>query len=114
MRRIAVLGALALVAVGLGATAAGGAGEAASRPSLEVQSTDPFRVRGEDFRPHEAVRVTATLDGETTVVSRRAGPRGRFWAKFPADTCTATVTARGERGSRASVSFAHVTCRPTS
>jgi hypothetical protein len=71
-------------------------------------------VRGEAFRPYELVRVTAEIDGKTTAVSRRAGRRGRFWAMFPGDACTATVDAVGARGSKASLSFAHVMCRPTS
>ena len=57
--------------------------------------------------------MTGKLDGATIWMSRRAGPGGRFWALLPDDVCTVTVEAQGERGSRASLSFAHVTCRPT-
>ena len=106
--RVVLVGLLAVVILGA-ASAAG-----ASRPTLDVQTDDPFRVRGEAFRPFELVRVTAEIDGRTNAVSRRAGRRGRFWAMFPGDVCTATVSAVGSRWSKASVSFAHVTCRPTS
>lgn len=102
MRRVVVIGALALLTVGFGGSAA--------RPSLEIQSTDPFRIRGEDFRAYEAVRVTAEIDGETTVASRRAGRRGRFWVTYAEDACTARVKAVGKRGSRASLAFDHVVC----
>ena len=97
-----VIGALALVTVGFGGSAA--------RPSLEIQSNDPFRIRGEDFRPYESIRVTADIDGETTVVTRKAGQRGRFWVMYTDDACTARISAVGKRGSRASLAFDHVMC----
>jgi hypothetical protein len=99
---VIVIVALALVAVGFGGSAA--------RPSLEIQSDDPFRIRGEAFRPYESIRVTADIDGDTTVVSRRAGQRGRFWVTYPGDVCTARISAVGKRGSRASLAFDHVMC----
>jgi hypothetical protein len=108
--RRTLITALAVAALGLGAV---GAGAAASRPSLEVQTTDPFRIRGEAFRPYESIRVTAEIDGETTTLSRRAGRRGRFWAKFRDDLCSLTVEAVGADGSRASLNFAIFSCRPT-
>jgi hypothetical protein len=110
VRRIGALGALVFV-VALGGAAAGSSAE--SRPELEVVTIDPFRVGGTGFGSYERVRVTATLDGETTVVRRRAGRRGRFWARFADDACSATVQAVGGRGSKASLAFDHVMCRPT-
>jgi hypothetical protein len=59
------------------------------------------------------VTVTAVLDGETSVLSRRAGRRGRFWALLADDACSVTVRAVGRRGSKASLAFDHITCRPT-
>jgi hypothetical protein len=102
---------IAGLAVALLAATAAGAGTA--RPSLEVQTTEPFRIRGEAFRSYELVRVTAEIDGVTSTLSRRAGRRGRFWAKFPEDLCSLTVEAVGARGSRASLNFAFFSCRPT-
>jgi hypothetical protein len=110
VRRIAVLGALAFVAA-LGLAAAGSS--AGSHPGLQVVSTEPFRVGGTGFRPYERVRVTATLDGETTVVARQAGRRGRWWARFDDEACTANVGAVGRQGSKASLAFNHVMCPPT-
>jgi hypothetical protein len=110
VRRVALLAALLLVAV-LVLAAAGSA--APSTPELEVATTEPFRVRGSGFGSYERVTVTATLDGETKVLSRRAGLRGRFWALLPDDACSVTVRAKGSRGSKASLAFNHVTCRPT-
>jgi hypothetical protein len=99
---VILIAALALVTVGFGGSA--------TRPSLEIQSNDPFRIRGEAFRPYESIRVTADIDGETTVVSRRAGQRGRFWVIYTGDACMARISAVGKRGSRASLAFDHVVC----
>jgi hypothetical protein len=110
VRRIALLGALAFVAA-LGLAAAGSS--AGSQPALEVTSTNPFRVGGTGFRSYERVTVTATLDGETSVLARRAGRRGRFWALLSDDACSVTVRAVGRQGSHASLAFDHITCRPT-
>jgi hypothetical protein len=102
VRRVVVIGALALLLVGFGGTG--------PRPSLEILSNDPFRIRGEHFRAFETVRVSAEIDGESTVVSRRAGQRGRFWVTYTDDACSATVRAVGKRGSRASLAFDHIHC----
>jgi hypothetical protein len=110
VRRLAVLGALAVVA-GLGLTAAGSG--AAPRAELQVVSTEPFRIRGTGFRSYERVSVTATVDGERSVLERRAGRRGRFWALLADDACSATVRAVGRQGSKAGLAFDHVTCPPT-
>jgi hypothetical protein len=104
---------IAVLVVAASASASAGS-QAASRPSLEVQSTEPFRIRGEAFRSYESVRVTAEIDGVTSTLSRRAGRRGRFWAKFPENLCSLTVEAVGARGSRASLNYAFFSCRPTS
>jgi hypothetical protein len=109
VRRVALLAAL-LPALVLALAAAGPA--APSRPDLEVVSTEPFRVGGTGFRSYERVTVKATLDGETLVLSRRAGRRGRFWVLLPDDACSVTVRAKGNRGSKASLAFNYVTCRP--
>jgi hypothetical protein len=110
VRRIVVLGALAFVAA-LGLAAAGS--PAGSRPELDVVSTEPFRVGGTGFQSYERVRVTATLDGETRVLARRAGLRGRFWALLADDGCSVTVRAVGRQGSKASLAFDQFTCPPT-
>jgi hypothetical protein len=110
VRRVALLAALASVAA-LGLAAAGSS--AGSRPELDVVSTEPFRVAGTGFASYERVRVTATLDGETAVVTRRAGLRGRWWARFADDACSVTVRATGSRGSKASLAFDQFLCPPT-
>jgi hypothetical protein len=111
VHRVAVLAAVVFVAALSLATAGSSAGP---RPELEVVSIEPFRVGGTGFRSYERVTVTATLDGETRVLSRRAGLRGRFWARLADDACSVTVRAVGRQGSKASLAFDHVTCPPTS
>ena len=110
MHRVAILVVVALAAALTLAAAGSGAG---SRPELEVVSTEPFRVGGTGFRSYERVSVTAILDGEASVLARRAGRRGRFWALLADDACSVTVRAVGRQGSKASLAFDYVTCRPT-
>jgi len=73
------------------------------------------RVVGADFRIRELVRVTAWIDGDRAVKQVRTGVRGGFVVSFPAGTggaCTITLRAAGNKGSRASLSLAHITCPP--
>jgi hypothetical protein len=109
VRRVALLALLAFA--GLALAAAGSAAQ--SRPQLDVVSTEPFRIAGTGFRSFERVTLRATLDGETMVLARRAGRRGRFWALLPDDACSVTASAKGSRGSKASFAFDQFTCRPT-
>jgi hypothetical protein len=86
-----------------------------ARPSLELVSTDPLRIRGERFRAYERVRVTAWVDGRKHLLRTRAGRRGGFVVavRTSGTPCNATVRAVGERGSRAELALAHVICPPT-
>jgi hypothetical protein len=75
--------------------------DAASRPSLIVVRKAPLSVRGSDFRPGEAIRVTA---GRRTVRTK-ANENGYFIVTIRgASRCdVARVLARGSAGSYAVV-----------
>ena len=104
-----VAGALVVVAVivasatlGANDTTPGPSGRPA-RPAIELTAASPIRLRGTRFEAGERVRVTVD-DGSTTrkkVVT--AGPAGAFVVSFAsAASCSLTVTAVGDKGSRAS------------
>jgi hypothetical protein len=73
------------------------------RAVLTVANAQPLTVLGRGFKARERVRISA--DRRRQVV--RATARGRFVVRFlELDPCnTATVTAVGENGSRASVTL---------
>jgi hypothetical protein len=80
---------------------------AATKPQLRVVATQPLAVMGTGFRPGEKVRVSAhTDDGDGSRLGT-AGRAGRLGMRFPSlslDRCaTYLITARGSKGSRATV-----------
>jgi hypothetical protein len=112
-------GALALLA--LTATACGQTvrssdstpkNDPAARPVLRPTGQRPVVVRGEGFRPHERVRLTAKTLRATTVEAT-ADANGAFSATIRGVSgCdSVTVTATGSQGSRAQFNLSQVVCR---
>jgi hypothetical protein len=67
-----------------------------TRPTLRVAGTEPLVVRGESFRPHERIVVTAlTATGPKRLVLR-ASAGGRFGATFrlPNQPCAKAFAVR--------------------
>ena len=56
--------------------------QAGTAPKLRVVGMQPLVVRGESFRPHERVVVTAMTPSGAKRVVVRATSRGRFGATF--------------------------------
>lgn len=83
-----------------------------SRPALRLMGSATVDVRGTGFKPDERVRVVVT-----TRVRRAkrvvAGAAGRFSARFPrlhTDCYGLTVTAVGNKGSRAELKIPRGQC----
>jgi len=101
----------ALIAVLL-ASVLGAAESARSRaqaPKLDVTAVNPLRVTGTGFRARERVRVVVAISSSTLKRETIVRADGRFAVVFrdarPVDRCsTFRVFARGDRGSRASLS----------
>jgi hypothetical protein len=51
-------------------------------PSLGLAKPEPLTVVGRDFRSHERVRVSVTLDGRKRTRAVTAGQTGRFQVVF--------------------------------
>ena len=98
MRALLLIGAcVAGVALVLGFTLFGGSDARAAKPTLRIVHSKPIKVRGENFRANEGVRVTA---GKQTVRTRANGD-GYFVITIP-DTSrcgSSRVLARGSSGS---------------
>jgi len=75
---LAVCGALASV---VSAVAWPGV-QSGPAPSLRVAAANPLTVAGSSFRPHERVRVTATVASEKRTRAVTAGRTGRFRVEF--------------------------------
>ena len=102
MRALVLIGAcVAAIALVLGFTAVTRNDAKAARPTLRIVHSKPTKVRGEHFRPGEAVRVTA---GKRTLGAKANGD-GTFVVTIPgASRCESTrVLARGSAGSYAVV-----------
>jgi hypothetical protein len=92
----------------LAATAAGslvgGTSAVATRPALRLLDEAPLTLGGTGFRANEHVKVVAVV-GSRSVRWVTAGSGGRFGVRFRglgANECRGlTVTAIGDRGSRA-------------
>jgi hypothetical protein len=113
MRVFAGVGAL-VAAVLVAVPSTGAVCQELPRPSLELVSLDPLRVRGERFRAGERVRVTARLDGRADVAWARAGRRGMFVVSFESigdgGVCSLRLSALGRAGSRAELALDHFVC----
>jgi hypothetical protein len=105
MRRLSAAVAV-LAAVG-GLSAGLATGGPAARPQLHVASLRPFAVDGTGFRAGERVRVTVRADADVAARSDDADVRGRIGVRFRAitlrDCTTYLVSARGDKGSWASL-----------
>jgi hypothetical protein len=80
-RTIAVLTVCAAVAAVVAAVARPDANRGA-RPSLRIARAEPLAIAGRNFRPHERVRLTATVASSKRTRSVTAGPQGRFQVQF--------------------------------
>ncbi len=90
--------------------------QAGTAPKLRVVGVQPLVVRGESFRPHERVVVTAMTPSGAKRVVVRATSRGRLWVTLelrnqPCGDAFA-VRALGRRGSRAWVDVPSRPCVP--
>jgi hypothetical protein len=75
---LAVCGALASVV----AAVAWPGVQSGPAPSLRIAAASPLTVVGSSFRPHERVRVTATVASEKRTRAVTAGRTGRFRVEF--------------------------------
>jgi hypothetical protein len=80
-RTVVVLGVCGIVA-GIAASLALPAVHSRPAPSLGLAKPEPLTVVGRNFRSHERVRVSATLDGRTRTRAVTAGQTGRFQVVF--------------------------------
>jgi hypothetical protein len=109
---IAVTLALAVTAIGVGATA-----EASKRTArLQLADQKPLKLRGVGFLAGEKVRVRVVA-GSARTSNVDASRAGRFVAGFPTmipfDRCSALFAeAVGARGSRARLKLPQPLCPP--
>jgi hypothetical protein len=108
--RPSAIALLATVALGCGAGSADGGQEAATKASLQVVRQTPMTIRGQGFRPHESVRVSAA----SRQWSPKASERGSFvLALRGANRCKIVrVVAVGSNGSRAILRVIPLACAP--
>jgi hypothetical protein len=101
---------LLTVALGCGAGTAGGEPEAATKASLQVVRQTPMTIRGQGFRPHESVRVSAA--GRQW--NPKASERGSFVLTLRgANRCKIVrILAVGSNGSRAILRIIPLACAP--
>lgn len=109
---------LALAGAVLAAAVAAPAGGAALRARLTLVDLAPVTVVGRGFEPRERVVVRVRWDGDHTAAKAVvAGVRGRFVVRFRSlafGGCDVfTVTARGGRGSRATLRLLPPPCGTT-
>jgi hypothetical protein len=99
--------ALVVAAVLLPAYAIAEGQGAATKPQLRVLGTKPLAVVGTGFGAGEAVRVSARTDDGDGSKLRAAGATGRVVVRFPklnlGRCSTYVISARGNRGSRATL-----------
>ena len=98
MRALLLIGAcVAGVALVVGLSVFGRTDAKAAKPSLRIVDSKPIKVRGENFRANENVRVTAGR----RVLRTKANGNGYFVITIPGgDRCSSTrVLARGSEGS---------------
>jgi|GEM_PF-1787038 len=110
-RFVALLGLVAVLAVGVQQAV----GRPAGRAVLRIAGTEPLSVRGLGFLAGEHVTLVATA-GTRSVARPVASARGVFVVTFPRmnpDSCRGyAVTATGNLGSRAVLKQAPGRCQP--
>src|SRR5918995_839099 len=85
--------------------------EKAGRATLVLANDDPLRVRGAQFKAGERVRVTADDGSAPARKMVTASSTGSFVVGFTGvETCSLTVSAVGDRGSRTSFQLSSFTC----
>ena len=83
----------------------------AGRPTLMLTDEDPLSLRGSRFKARERVRVTADDGSGPARKTVTAGTTGGFVVSFVGvDTCSLTVTAVGDMGSRTSFQLSSFVC----
>ena len=112
MSRASIVMLAAIVAAALVVPTA----QASTAPKLRVVGLQPLVVRGESFRPHEMVVVTAMTPSGAKRVVVRATSRGRFGATFhlPNQPCgkAFAVRAIGSRSRPAALAVPAPPCVP--
>jgi hypothetical protein len=94
-----------LVTFGLALSSTAFAASSATRASLQITDAAPLTVRGAGFRSGERVKLLVSA-GRPLSKTVKAGPSGRFTARFGVRTTRGTavvIQAIGSRGSRAMV-----------
>ena len=80
---------------------------AGAKAQLRIADMGPLTVLGTGFLAGESVRVSAITDAGAGAKSSKAGAAGRIGVRFPRltlDRCPSyTISARGDRGSRATL-----------
>jgi hypothetical protein len=111
VRRTPVLFAAFIAAA---ATAAGGVGAESTQARLRVVDTDPVTVRATGFRAYEHARISVLAGARLLHRAATAGSGGGFTMRLAgvdANTCAGfSVTASGDRGSRATYKRAPGVC----
>ena len=108
----AVAVSVALAAVDSSSPSADPATDAkAARPTVALTANDPLRLRGTRFKAQERVRVTVDDGSGAVRKTATAGATGAFVVTFAGvDSCSLTVTAVGDRGSRTSFQLSSFVC----
>ena len=103
----------AIVVLGASALVPTGAGQASAKPQLRLMDTNTLTVLASGFRPREHVRLVVRDPG---VITRNAtaGAGGGFTMRIPGvsstDCAGLSITATGDRGSRATLKRAPGMC----
>lgn len=101
---LTLLLATALAAAGCVSAKGGGQTAASPRPSITVNATPPLAIRGTGFKPRERVTVTVVATGwarKQAVASAGGRFTLRFQSLHPSACAGVSITADGNRGSRA-------------
>lgn len=111
-----LVGLFTWVGAATGKSAVAPATPDAHRAALQIVSLSPVRIRGRNFRAGEHVRVTLRASGKSarrTVTSSGGGFVARF--SIAVDPCAAgmSVSAVGDRGSRAVAKRLPRACAPS-
>lgn len=82
MRRTVVVLVVCGIVAGVAASLALPAVHSRPAPNLGLAKPEPLTVVGRNFRPHERIRVSATVAGRERTRAVTAGKTGRFHVVF--------------------------------
>jgi hypothetical protein len=107
----ATMGADTLVPGGGSKTMPKGDAGSNGKAALKMMSFSPLKLRGTGFRPGENVKVRL-LDGPVLTRQVKASTAGAFTVQMPGQLtqCGVTVSAIGDKGSRAGFQFSQFAC----